>query len=220
MKNPTSPFDAIMFDLDGTLADTLQDIANAANHALTRLGHAAIETPRFRYLAGQGLRNLMVAALGPDHADQIDEGMALFRTYYADHFIDHTKPFDGMSDVLDAVVARGMPMAVLSNKPHPATLLVMDKVFSRWPFASIIGHRPEKPLKPDPASALEIAASLSIPPQRWMYVGDTRVDMETANNAGMFAVAVLWGFRDEAELRESGAKVIVKEPRELLALLG
>ncbi len=217
---PTPTFDAIMFDLDGTLADTLQDIANAANHALVHLGHAAIETPRFRHLAGQGLRNLMAAVLGPDRAEQIDEGMAMFRAHYADHFIDHTKPFEGISEVLDAAAARGLPMAVLSNKPHPATLLVMEKVFSRWPFASIIGHRPDKPLKPDPASALEIAASLSIPPRRWMYVGDTRVDMETAINAGMFPVAVLWGFRDEAELRESGAKVIVKEPAELLALLG
>jgi len=219
MPTPTQKFDAVMFDLDGTLADTLQDIANAANHALVQMGHAAIETPRFRFLAGQGLRNLMVAALGPDHADQIDEGMNLFRAYYADHFIDNTKPFDGMSEVLDEIVARKLPMAVLSNKPHPATLLVMEKVFSRWPFAAIVGHRPEKPLKPDPASALDIANSLSIPPERWMYVGDTRVDMETATNASMYPVAVLWGFRDEAELRDSGAKAIVKHPSELLNLL-
>jgi len=212
-------FDAVMFDLDGTLADTLQDIANSANFALGKLGHAPIETPRFRYLAGQGLRNLMVAALGPDFAHQIDEGMAHFRGHYADHFIDHTKPFDGMGEVLDEMTARRLPMAVLSNKPHPATLLVMEKVFSRWRFASVVGHRPEAPLKPDPASALEIAASLGIAPARWMYVGDTRVDMETATRAGMFPVAVLWGFRDEAELSESGAKAIVREPRELLGLL-
>ena len=208
-----------MFDLDGTLADTLEDIAIAANHALAKLGHQPIETPRYRYLAGQGLHSLMIAALGPDHADQVDEGMNLFRAWYADHFIDHTRPFDGMSEVLDEIVRRKLPMAVLSNKPHPATLLVMEKVFLRWPFAAIIGHRAEKPLKPDPASAIEIATTLNIPPARWMYVGDTRVDMETAVNAGMYPVAVLWGFRDEAELRESGAKAIVKHPGELLALL-
>ena len=220
MQIPNRKFDAIMFDLDGTLADTLQDIANAANHALTHLGHQPIETPRFRYLAGQGLRNLMVAALGPEFAHQIDEGMAIFRAYYSEHFIDHTKPFDGMSQVLDEIVARGLPLAVLSNKPHPATQLVMEKLFFRWPFAAVIGHRPEKPLKPDPASALEIAAALNIPPSRWMYVGDTRVDMETATNAGMFPVAVLWGFRDEAELRESGARAIIKTPAALIPLLG
>lgn len=208
-----------MFDLDGTLADTLQDIANSANYAIGQLGHAAIETPRYRYLAGQGLRNLMVAALGPNFAHQIDEGMAHFRGHYAEHFIDHTKPFEGMSEVLDEITRRGIPMAVLSNKPHPATLLVMEKVFSRWEFRAIVGHRPEAALKPDPASAIEIAAQLGIPADRWMYVGDTRVDMETATNAGMFPVAVLWGFRDEAELRASGAKAIVKEPGELLALL-
>ncbi len=219
MTQMSRRFDAVMFDLDGTLADTLEDIAIAGNHALVQLGHAPIATPRFRYLAGQGLRNLMVAALGPEFAHQIDDGMTLFRTFYAEHFIDHTKPFDGMAQVLDEIARRQLPMAVLSNKPHPATLLVMEKIFARWPFAAIVGHRPEVPLKPDPTSALQIAVDLDIAPARWMYVGDTRVDMETATNAGMFPVAVLWGFRDEAELRDSGAKAIVSEPGQLLELL-
>jgi phosphoglycolate phosphatase len=215
----TRRFDAVLFDLDGTLADTLQDIANAANFALGRLGHAPIETPRFRYLAGQGLKNLMIAALGPAHQHQVEEAMGYFRGFYADHFIDNTRPFAGMADVLDELVRRGLPMAVLSNKPHPATMLVMEKVFGRWRFASVVGHKPEAPLKPDPTSAFAIAARLNVPAERWLYVGDTRVDMETAVNAGMFPVGVLWGFRDEPELRASGAKVIITEPRELLDLL-
>jgi len=215
----TRRFDAVLFDLDGTLADTLQDIANSANFALGKLGHPAIETARFRYLAGQGLKNLMIAALGEAHQHQVEEGIGYFRGHYAEHFIDNTKPFDGMADVLDEITRRLLPMAVLSNKPHPATLLVMEKVFSRWPFAAVAGHRPEFPLKPDPTSAIAMAAELNVPAERWMYVGDTRVDMETAVNAGMYPVGVLWGFRDEPELRDSGAKVIIREPRELLGLL-
>jgi phosphoglycolate phosphatase len=170
-------------------------------------------------LAGQGLRFLMAAALGEAHAGWIDEAMALFRAHYADHFLDHTAPFAGMPAVLDEIVRRGLPMAVLSNKPDAATQFVMSKVFPRWPFAAIVGHREGKPLKPDPASALQIAEQLKIEPARWLYVGDTRVDMETAVGAGMFPVGVLWGFRDEPELRDSGAKVILREPGELLRLL-
>lgn len=206
-----------MFDLDGTLADTLADIAAAANHALGTLGHAPIELPRYRYLAGQGLHSLMAEALDADHADKIDEGMAAFRAYYAEHYIDHTRPYAGIPDLLDELTRRSVPMTVLSNKPHPATQTVMAEVFGKWKFDMILGHRPGTPLKPDPASALEITRELKVEPARWVYVGDTKVDMETATAAGLFAVGVTWGFRDEPELVASGAKVIIHDPMELLA---
>ena len=206
-----------MFDLDGTLADTLADIAAAANHALGQLGHEPIELPRYRYLAGQGLERLITDSLGPEHAGQIDEGMKLFRAFYAEHGMDQTKPYDGVPELLDELVRRKVPLSVLSNKPHPATQTVMEKVFGRWTFDVIFGHRPGAPLKPDPASALEIAQMLKVEPQHWLYVGDTKVDMETATAAGMFAVGVTWGFRDEPELVASGARVIIHEPLELLA---
>lgn len=214
-------YDAVMFDLDGTLADTLADIAAACNHAITQLGHEAIEVPRYRYLAGQGLKYLIEHALDGDGSDeQVEQGMAMFRSYYADHFTDFTKPFDGMSQVLDALFASEIKMSVLSNKPHEATLRVMADVFSAWQFDVICGAKDGVPLKPDPASGLTVAAELGVEPARVAYIGDTRVDMETAKAAGFYAIGVTWGFRDEPELRDAGADVIITHPREILAIVG
>ena len=213
-------FKAVMFDLDGTLADTLADIAASANHALAQLGRPTHPVSSYRYLAGQGLESLMIDALGPDHRHLVEKGAELFRAYYKDHSLDFTRPFDGIPQVLDTLVAKNIPMAVLSNKPHPATLQVMRDVFGAWPFTVIQGHEPPAPLKPDPTSAMAIASKLGIAPQDWLYVGDTRVDMETACRAGFFPLGVLWGFRDEPELQESGAKKIIAHPLELLELIG
>lgn len=210
---------AILFDLDGTLSDTLADIAAAANHALTLLGRPTFETPRYRYLAGQGLHSLMTEALGADHAHLIPRGMELFLAYYAKHWTDHTAPYPGIPELLDELTRRRIPMAVLSNKPHAATLEVMKHGFSRWHFDRVLGARDGVPLKPDPTGALEIATDLNIAPRNWLYVGDTKVDMMTATHAGMRAVGVLWGFRDEAELRDNGASVIICKPKDLLGLL-
>ncbi len=210
-----------MFDLDGTLADTLADIAAAANHAIGLLGHPAIELQRYRYLAGQGLRYLIEHALeGHGTDDEIEQGMAAFKAYYADHFTDFTEPFDGIPQVLDALAATGVKTSVLSNKPDAATHHVMGEVFSAWTFDVIRGAVDGVPLKPDPTSALLVAEQLGVAPQRTAYVGDTRVDMETANAAGFFAIGVTWGFRDEPELRDAGADAIISHPRELLAILG
>lgn len=218
MKNA---YDAVMFDLDGTLADTLADIAAACNHAIGQLGKPPIELPAYRYLAGQGLEYLIEHALDGDGTEeQIERGMAGFRTYYGEHYTDQTKPFDGTPAVLDALVKSPMAMAVLSNKPDPATRTVMDEVFAAWKFDVIRGALPDVPLKPDPTSALDVASSLGILPERWAYIGDTRVDMETAKRAGFFAVGVLWGFRDEPELRDAGADVIISHPSELFGVLG
>lgn len=210
----------IMFDLDGTLADTLDGIALAGNHAFTTLGGEGFDRQRYRHLAGQGLEHLIRTGLG-DRADNaaVTRGMALFRGYYAEHWRETTRPYDGIAELLDELTARRLALAVLSNKPDAATQEVMAHTFARWRFDAVRGHREGAPLKPDPAAALAIAAELSIPPDRWLYVGDTDVDMRTANRAGMFAVGVLWGFRDQAELRESGARAIITEPAALLDLL-
>ncbi len=213
------PYRAVLFDLDGTLADTLEDLAIAANHALTQLGRPTFPTRRYRYLVGQGLRSLLTEALGPDHRDLIEPGMELFRDYYGRHSLDHTGPYPGIPELLDDLTRRRLKMAVLSNKPDSATQEMVAKVFSRWEFDAVVGQRDGGPLKPDPAAALQIADALAIRPSEWLYVGDTRVDMLTAGSAGMFPVGVLWGFREEQELRESGAKAIIARPMELLEVL-
>jgi phosphoglycolate phosphatase len=212
-------YQAVMFDLDGTLADTLRDIADAANHALAQLGRPTFPVPKYRYLVGQGARWLMTTALGPGHADLVERGLALFRAHYALHGLDHTGPYSGIAELLDELSRQELKLAVLSNKPDSAVRAMMAGVFSRWRFDAASGEIEGGPLKPNPAAALRIATRLGIEPAAWLYVGDTSVDMLTAVAAGMFPVGVLWGFRDEPELRESGAKVIIRQPLELLDLL-
>lgn len=214
-----SYYQAVMFDLDGTLADTLQDIANAGNHALASLGHEPLRVERYRYLAGQGLRYLVTHALGPRHQDHVDEGIRLFREHYAVHKYDHTGPYAGIPRLLDALQARGPWTAVLSNKPHDATVEVVERLFGRWSFDAVRGHNGDAPLKPDPRAALEIADELDVEPERWIYIGDTKVDMRTGKNAGFCTIGVTWGFRDEDELRDNGADLIVHQPAEILTVL-
>jgi phosphoglycolate phosphatase len=212
-------YQAIMFDLDGTLADTLADIAAAANHALSEMGRPIHDVRRYRYLAGQGLEPLMVEALGPEHQHLVSRGAELFKAYYLEHSLDFTRPYDGVPELLDELHARKLTLAVLSNKPHVAAVQLVKDVFGRWTFDIVQGHQPPAALKPDPASAIAVAQKLDIAPEQWLYVGDTRVDMLTGSGAGFFPVGVLWGFRDESELRESGARAIIKHPMELLKLL-
>jgi phosphoglycolate phosphatase len=208
-----------MFDLDGTLADTLADIAAAGNHVMQHFGRQPIPVPRYRTLAGQGARWLVEHALHSDDQTMIEEGVRLLKAFQLEHAHARTTLYPGIAELLDALAARRVPMAVLSNKPDAATVQLVSHLLGRWRFAAVRGHREGTPLKPDPASAIAIADELNILPSRWLYVGDTDVDMLTATGAGMFAAGVLWGFRDEDELRRSGAKAIVSEPVELLALL-
>ncbi len=211
---------AVVFDLDGTLADTLADIAAAGNHALNALGRPPRPVEDYRLLAGQGLRSLVVEALGdPAPDDLVERGMNTFLTYYARHRFDHTRAYDGVTDLLDALNARGLRLGVLSNKPHHETLAVTQALLPRHRFDAVIGHQDDTPLKPDPTSARQLMASLGVRPEECVYVGDTKVDMLTGRSAGMFTIGVTWGFREEQELRQHGAEAIIHEPMDLLELL-
>ena len=212
-------FRAVMFDLDGTLADTLRDIAAAGNHALTSMGRSPLDLPRYRQFVGWGIHYLIEHALATDDPDEIDRGVALSRGYYAAHGEVHTRLYPGIAELLDGLTERGIPLAVFSNKPDPATRQVVDHLLSPWRFADVRGAREGVPLKPDPTVALDLARQIGVPAADWIYVGDSEVDMETASAAGMFGVGVLWGFREEPELRRSGAKAIIRRPTELLSLL-
>ena len=211
--------DAVMFDLDGTLADTLRDIAEAGNHAMRHVGRPTFDVDRYRTLAGQGLARLIEDALGPEHRHRFDEAYDAFAAFYAEHRFDHCRPYDGVAALLDTLVERGVTMAVMSNKPDEATVDMVSRVFGRWRFAAVRGHREGYPVKPNPKAPLEIASELEIPPQRWAYVGDTDVDMQTGRAAGFFTVGVTWGFRSVDELRRAGAEAIIDRPDQLLPLL-
>jgi len=214
----------VLFDLDGTLLDTLADIAACGNAVRADHGLAPLPVERYRYLAGQGARWLVEHALTEPGSDPpselaIDRGLRLFRQRQDAVGLASTQPYDGVPAMLDALAASGLPMGVLSNKPHPATVAAVAERLGRWRFADVRGAEEARPLKPDPAVAVEMAARAGVAASACAFVGDTRVDMETAAGAGMTAIGVTWGFRDEDELRASGATLIAHHPSEVVTLL-
>ena len=213
--------DAVIFDLDGTLADTLQDIAEAMNRALAARGMPQHPAATYRPLIGGGARDHAGKVLPKDAASQAqaDDLLAAFRRDYVARPVVHTRPYAGMPELLAELARRGLPLAVLSNKPNAPTREIVATLFPNVRFAAVYGERPPLPRKPDPKTALLLAGELGVPAERCAFVGDTAVDMGTAIAAGMLPVGVLWGFRDLAELEASGARHVIAEPAELLDVL-
>ncbi|MEM1354972.1 MAG: HAD family hydrolase [Planctomycetota bacterium] len=211
-------YDAAMFDLDGTLLDTLADLAAAGNHALQALGRPTFAIEDYRTLVGQGVHQLFVDALGPDHRDLVDQAVDRFTGYYAEHRFDRTAPYAGIDPMLESLERSGNRLAVLSNKPHEATVDVVGRYFPGVAWAVVRGHKHGTAPKPDPTSARATLTALGVEPGRCMYIGDTRVDMLTGKSAGMYTVGVSWGFRSVEELKAHGADAIVDEPGQLLSL--
>ena len=210
---------AVLFDLDGTLADTLADLANATNWALAQLGCPTHPTDSYRYKVGDGARELCGRALPTDKQGLVDEVLRLMRQHYDQHCFDLTTLYDGIPALISALAGRRHRLAVLSNKPDDFTKRMIAHYFRLSPFDIVRGQLPNVPLKPDPTAALQIAQELGIPPAQWLYLGDTNTDMRTARGAGMHPVGVLWGFRDRTELVENGAEHIVAKPEDVLTLL-
>ena len=216
------PYRAVIFDLDGTLLDTIEDLTDSMNAALVRMGHAARTIAECKQLVGDGLETFVRRALPPAAADDPRERTRLrelMMMEYRDRSTLKTRPYPGVPDLLDALAARNVPAAVLSNKPHDSTLAVMEHYFSRWSFRAIFGARDGVPVKPDPAGALEIARILGLAPANIAYLGDTNTDMQTATGAGMYGVGALWGFRTAGELIANGAKVLIETPMDLMPIL-
>jgi phosphoglycolate phosphatase len=212
---------AVLFDLDGTLLDTLEDIAAAANEVLGRHGLPAHPPGAYRRFIGDGVAMLFRRALAPEHAEpeQVARCVEDFRDAYSRSWNVRTRPYDGIPELLDALTSRGLVLALLSNKPDDFTRLCASAYLARWPFRAVLGQREGTPRKPDPAAALEIAHRLGIPVGQFLYVGDSAVDMETARRAGMRPVGVSWGFRPAEELWAAGAEAAIAHPAELLGIL-
>lgn len=212
---------AILFDLDGTLLDTLEDIADAMNYVLGALGHAAHPLDAYRRFVGEGVRLLVQRALPEAARDErtIERGVALMKERYGTHLFNKTQPYRGIEALLAELDARALPLAVLSNKLDEPTRLLVDHFFGVARFAAVRGQRDGVPRKPDPTAALEIAHELEIAPGEWLYLGDTPTDMQTAASAGMVAVGVAWGFRSPDELVRHGADHVITTPDELCSLL-
>ena len=213
--------DAVLFDLDGTLLNTLDDLADSMNAVLERLGYPAREIDAYKYFVGDGVKVMAQRALGEAGDDDavVANVVAAMRDEYANRWARKTRPYDGVDALLDALESRGGVMAVLSNKPDDFTKIMVNEFFPTTHFAAVAGAREDVPRKPDPKGALAIADALAVAPERFLYLGDTNTDMQTATAAGMFAVGALWGFRPEEELVASGAQCVIAHPMDALGLL-
>ncbi len=213
-------FDGVIFDLDGTLVDTLEDIADAMDRVLALEGAPGHTYEDYRYLIGHGIRNLVTEALP---AELRSDGR-ITRCYqsmledYGRNSLVKTRVYDGVPELVRTLRADGVPLAIHSNKADGPTQAIVAALLDPRDFVQISGARQDAPLKPDPAVALDIAARFGLPPARVAYVGDSLVDMSTATAAGMIAVGAAWGFRTPRELVESGAAVVIDAPPDLLAL--
>jgi len=218
----TMTYTAVIFDLDGTLLDTLEDLADSMNAALASFGYPAHPLEAHRYFVGDGVfvyaERALPAGVRGDQA-VVAACAAKMREEYSSRWKSKTRLYDGISELLDALAERGIGLAILSNKPHPAVLDVVGHFFVRWHFDAALGAQLSAPKKPDPTVALEIAKGMGAVPAACIYIGDTDTDMQTALRAGMFAVGALWGFRTREELVRAGAKTLVSHPLELLDLL-
>ena len=213
-------FKAVVFDLDGTLLDTIDDLGNSMNTVLASMGYPIHTIPEYKYFIGKGLRNLVTSVLPAEARDEktIDHCLDKMFQEYGGRWGEMTLPYPGIAELLDELTLRGIHLAILSNKAHLITMKVFDKYLSRWTFDAVFGERPGIPRKPDPTAALEIIEMLQIPAEEIVYLGDSGSDMETANSAGMYAVGALWGFRNADELMEHGAKLMIQSPEELLKI--
>lgn len=206
--------DTVLFDLDGTLVDSLEDIALALDAALADHGQPVPTRDTLRTWVGGGARNLVEHAVAPALVDPV---LARFRVHYAAAPVVHTRLYPGVDRALDALAAAGIRLAVLSNKPHALTTQIGERLLARWPFDVIAGHRDGVPLKPSPVPALAVARELGVAPERCAFVGDSAIDVETGRAAGMHAVAVTWGYRPRAELIAAGAAHVIDDPAALAA---
>ena len=208
-----------IFDLDGTVLDTVQTIAYYGNLSLSMHGIEPIAVKEYNYFAGNGAANLIKRALRFRDALTDEMFEKVFRDYNLAYNADTsylTAPFEGIRETLDGIKAKGVKMAILSNKPHFATCGVIQSIFGENYFDCVYGQRENVPIKPDPTAVLQILEEMNAKPEECLYIGDTGTDMKTGKNAGLYTVGVTWGFRSRAELEESGANVIIDEPRQLL----
>ncbi|HEX8439759.1 HAD family hydrolase [Archangium sp.] len=212
---------AALFDLDGTLLDSLHDIGAAMNHALAHHGLPVHPLADYRRFVGEGVRMLVSRAV-PAHREEAHEAvLATYRAFYAEHMLDHTRPYPGVREVLARLADEGVKLAVLSNKTDAVTREMVAALLPDVRFGAVYGERVGVPRKPDPTAALGIAAELGVAPGDCAFIGDTAVDMDTARAAGMYSVGVTWGFREVEELQAHGARALAQTADELLqALLG
>jgi phosphoglycolate phosphatase len=213
---------AVLFDLDGTLLNTIEDLTDSMNAALHELGYPGHSVAACKTLVGEGIEHFVRCALPSGEAEnegKIARTISLMRSEYRKRWSHKTRPYEGIPALLEDLAARGLKLAVLSNKADDFTRMMVAHYFPRPEFAAIVGARADRPRKPDPATALEVAAALGVAPAETIFLGDTKTDMETASGAGMVPVGALWGFRSAEELLANGARYLLSRPAELLSFI-
>lgn len=211
-----------IFDLDGTLINSLYDLADAMNYALHKNGFPVHEREQYRFMVGSGISVLadraMVVPQGTD-SQKKEQILADFNSYYNVHFVDFTRPYDGITELLNRLDEQNIGYAVLSNKPDNFTNAIIAKLFPKRQFSAIWGKRDDFPRKPDPASVQALIHEVGVTPEECLYIGDSDIDMQTAANASLRSVGVSWGFRPVSELIAAGAGFIANVPSDILTQL-
>jgi len=217
MRIDNTDIQGIIFDLDGTLANSIKDIGDAMNRVLAGKGFPLHSYGQYRFLVGKGLKNLVTSAL-PENNRQpeiIQQCYNLMLDDYGHNYMVNTKPYDGIPELLDRLYLMQIKMAVLSNKNDNITKIIVGELFDHRLFETVLGSTPETPGKPNPEAAFKIARKMGLDAKNIAFIGDTSNDMQTAVNAGMLPIGVLWGFRTRDELLAHGAKVLLQHPSEL-----
>ena len=210
---------AILFDLDGTLVNSIYDIAAAMNYALESLDQPTFTTEQYYKMVGNGMKNLCRRALAEDKQALLEELLARYNARYLSHCCDETRVYDGVPQLLRELKNRGYQLALITNKPAGQAKNVMDTLLPDVPLDVIWGQQPPFAVKPDPAVYFHVCKLLGVRPEETLYCGDSDVDILFAHNAGAKGLGCLWGFRGEAELKAAGADLLAKTPLEILECL-
>lgn len=211
-----------IFDLDGTLANTILSMAVPANRALRELGLPEQPADSFRYFAGDGAAELCrrcLRAAGDTECTNFPEMHRRYRQYFSELCMYEVKPYEGIPELLENLKQAGVRIAVLSNKPHAQAVDVVETLFGKGYFDAVQGQTDEVPRKPSPIGVYRLLEIFQVSREECLYIGDTATDMQTGNNAGLPSVGVLWGFREKAELEENKARYLIRHPREIMTLL-
>lgn len=216
-----SRFSAVLFDMDGTLLDTLADIAFSLNLVLEKHGYPTHSIDVCRQMVGYGMRELVKSSLPEKIRDSelFDLMLREMQATYAAHWNVESRPYKGIGALLDTIERLGLKKAILSNKPDNFTQQCAEELLAPWRFDVVMGHREGIAHKPDPEGAFIVAEMLGVEPASVLYIGDSGVDMKTAVAAAMYPLGVLWGYRPEEELKSTGAATLVSSPEEIIAFL-
>ncbi|NLT07946.1 MAG: HAD family hydrolase [Ruminococcus sp.] len=207
-----------IFDMDGTLADTIADLSDAVNHGLRELGYPEHSYEEYKHFVGNGAQKLCFRALPDDHKDDADKLHKLFSEYYGSHFLDKTVIYDGIAECLASLEASGVQLAVATNKPQDFARSIASALLPNVRFLKVLGGCSERPKKPDKSIIEEILDGLPAENKVFM-IGDSNVDISTGKNAGITSIGCLWGFRDRKELENEGADFIAETPSDITSII-